>query len=939
MSGIHSLNNSLFRLYEQYVGDADSAKDVYGYWVFIVGYLAGMLGTLIYILGPAQATTQQFFLREVSITIASAGLAISLFGIVLLLPVRRRGIQASVLALAIALGGVVWFVMAYPQSWQPNQGNPLVMAVYASGCGVLAGITALVPLVTGQRGLLVEEEGISEHPDIMLGEALEDAMFAVHRNDAGDWTWNIVHEEALASATGSARTRPDAEDAIDALKAQIGNARLLEITTAAFRLYETAEDGWRWLLMRDDGSVVSESHADFDARDDAEDNVSFLKDRAPTAEIVEIEGAAYNYTQDDDGWHWELLDDERRTLAAGAAAANSRSSAVDEAEHSGELLADARTIVVDSYAVELHQAADGWRWGIVDPEDRKLVSSRNAYTGRRKAEAAAERVLDDLPNASTTVAGEPTYEVYDDGDDWHWRLVDDADDVIARHHEPLDAQSTAESNARALKAGAEEADVVEVDGAAYETYPRGEEWHWRLVTEDRSVIADSTEPHDSDETAREGIERVRSQAAEADLIEFEEAAFQVYEADSGEWRWRLIDEDGAVMADSGAEHESRSEAADAMMTLKQKAPEADIIEIDTAAFELFRDSDGGGWAWRLIDEAGKLIAEDPHVHDSRTAAREAMNELTDDLHAEIRTMASPAFQTFTDEDAAGADWHWRFVLPENRTVAASATGRSTRDNLHQSIEELRDDATIASVFTVGELSIQLQETDEWRFKFLDRNRDVLADSEQSYETKAETKDVVAMLQDDAADAPVYVRDPAIWVTNTDEGWRWELLDEERRTLAGGLEATRSSREVVDHVERVQRLAPEAGEVDFGVASFEVYPDGDGDTPEWRWRLLDDGRTVVTEGATAYPSERAARDALDDVRDLIAGASILEIDSAAFELHAEDEGWRWKLVDENGDPMATSTLVYDTRVEAREAMNTVKQTAPDGWMNFAERKRV
>jgi uncharacterized protein YegP (UPF0339 family) len=941
MSGIQGVNNSLFRLYEQYVGEADSAKDVYGYWVFIVGYLSGMLGTVIYILGPAQASGQQFLLREISITIAAGGLAVALFGIVLLLPVRQRGIQASVVGLAVALGGVTWFVLAYPQSWAPNQGNPAVMAVYAVGCGGLAGITALVPVLTGERAMLVETEGITEHPDIMLGEAMEDAMFAVHRNDRGDWTWNVVHEEAMAAATGSARTRPDAEEAIAALKEQIGNARLLEITTAAFRLYENAEDGWRWMLMRDDGSVVAESQNEFGARDGAENDVSFLKDRAPSAEVVEIEGAAFSYQQDDDGWHWELLDDERRALASGVAAANSRSSAVDEAERAGDLLEAGRTIVLESFGAELYEVGDGWRWRVIDGEQRELVTSRETHDGRRSAEAAAERVLDDLTDAGTTVAGDPTYEVLADGDAWAWRLVDDGDDVIARHVEPLVDQSSAERDARALQSGAADADVVDVDGAAYETYPEkgstpeDEEWHWRLITEDRAVVADSTEAHDSDEAARESIERVRSQAAEADLIEFEEAAFQVYEAESGEWRWRLIDEDGAVMADSGAEHESRGEAAEAMMTLKEKAPDADIIEIDTAAFELFRDDDRGGWGWRLIDEAGKLIAEDPHVHGSRSSAREAMDELTSDLHADVRTMDAPAFQSYTDGD----DWRWRFVLPENRTVAASAGAHPTRDDLHQSVEELRDDATVASVFTVGDLSVQLTETDEWRFRLLDRDRDVLADGKQSYETEDAVRSVVDDLRSDASDAPVFVSDAAIWVTQSDAGWQWELLSADRESLATGREARRSSSEVVEEVERVQRLAPAAGEVDFGVASFEVYPEEDGEAPSWRWRLLDDGRTVVTEGASSYPSERAAREALDDVRELIGGASILEIDSAAFELHAADDGWRWKLVDDNGDPMATSTQVYGTRVEAREAMNTVKDTAPDGWVNFAERQRV
>jgi uncharacterized protein YegP (UPF0339 family) len=935
MSGIQGVNNSLFRLYEQYVGEADSAKDVYGYWVFIVGYLSGMLGVSIYLAGSIVASPDNLGLREVSFSVSAFGLAIALFGIVLLLPVRRRGIQASVVGLVVSMTGIAWFLVRYPANWVPNQGDPLVMAVYATGCGVLAGITALVPVLTGERAMFVEAEGISDHPPIMMGETMEDAMFAVHRDDYGDWTWNVVHEEAMAAATGSARTRPEAEEAIDALKQQIGNARLLEITTAAFRLYETAEDGWRWLLMRDDGSVVGESHAEFDARDGAEENVSFLKDRAPTAEVVDIEGAAFNYRQTDDGWHWELLDDERRTIASGSAPANSRSSATTEAERAGELLTDARTIVLDAYGVELHEAADGWRWRLVDADDREFVTSRDAYEGRRSAEAAVERVLEDFGGASTTVAGQPTYEVFEDAGAWRWRLVDDADDVIARDVEPLDRQATAESNARELRRGAEDADVVEVDGAAYETYPDDDEWHWRLVTEDRSVVADSTEPHESDEQARESIERVRSQAAEADLIEFEEAAFQVYEAESGEWRWRLIDEDGAVMADSGAEHESRSEAADAMLTLKQKAPDADIIEIDTAAFELFRDGDTDEWGWRLIDEAGKLIAEDPHTHESRQAAREAMNELTDDLHADIRTMDVPAFQTYTEGD----DWHWRFVLPENRVVAASANAYSTRDDLHRSVEELREDAAIASVFTVGELAVQLQETDEWRFRLLNRDREVLADGEQSYETEDEARDVVEDLRGAASDAPVFVRDAAVWVTRDDAGWQWALRDADRQTLATGRDGLRSSREVVERVERVQRLAPEAGEVDFGVASFEVYPTGDGESPSWKWRLLDESRAVVTEGSTSYPSERAVRDALDDVRDLIGGASILEIDSAAFELHAENDGWRWKLVDDNGDSMATSTQVYDTRVEAREAMSTVKDTAPEGWVNFAERKRV
>jgi uncharacterized protein YegP (UPF0339 family) len=56
--------------------------------------------------------------------------------------------------------------------------------------------------------------------------------------------------------------------------------------------------------------------------------------------------------------------------------------------------------------------------------------------------------------------------------------------------------------------------------------------------------------------------------------------------------------------------------------------------------------------------------------------------------------------------------------------------------------------------------------------------------------------------------------------------------------------------------------------------------------------------------------------------------VLELDGAAFELFETDEGrWRWRLVDD-GTALATSFRAHDDREDARRAMATVREHAPD-----------
>ncbi|WP_222917770.1 DUF1508 domain-containing protein [Natrinema sp. SYSU A 869] len=971
MTSRTDVHQHLFQLYEHYVGEPDSSKDVYGYWLFIFGYIVGAAGVATFVIGYAGEGNPYTLIRISGVT-AATGLTFCLFGIVLMLPVRRRGIQASVVGLLVALAGVGFFGWAYPNNWR-NLGvdySVQVISVYTLGIGIIAGVTALVPVLTGQKGMFVEEEGATEEPPILTGDAMESAQFAVFRDENGDWTWHVLHLEALAQSTETAVTRPDATEGIERVKSQISSAGLMELTTSAFRLYEDRDGTWQWTLARDDGSIVGTCAGEFDRRDGAEESVSFLKDRGPDADVIEIEGAAFTYAEKRDQWHWQLVDENHTPMASGDTGHPSQERAEEAARTFTDRFDRARLLDIEHVGVELCERVDGWTWRFVDADDDVIATSVVEFDSRRDAEKAADALLPALESASITMAGEPTYELYESGEEWRYRLVDENEHVVARSPEGAAGQDGVEEWTDRFRDDALNSDVVEIDDAEYEVYPAPETasavesdgapadeddtlptpleepepaadggtttddataddtgpWHWRLVTDDREVVAASTEPHADAAAATTAIERVRQQASEADLIEFENAAFQVYEADSGEWRWRLIDEDGNVLADSGEEHTSRREAAEAMMTLKEQAPDAELLEIETAAFELFVDEDDE-WGWRLIDEAGKLVAEDPATHPTRGAARQAMNRLLEYLDADVRTMDRAVFQPYATED-----WHWRFVMPSGETVAVDDEGYPTRDELIDSLEGVRDAAASARRSAIGDVSVQLYGNGEWHFRLLDRDREEIADSNVSYDDRKAAMAGVEEIQLHATDAPIFAIDEAAIRVDGSDGWSWELVDRDREVIANGVGAATSKADLLDVIDDVRRLAPMAGRVDFDVASFELVADED---DHWRWRLIDEGGQTVATGSETYDTTEAARAALADVRDLIESASILEIDSVSFELHTAEDGWVWQLIDEYGTTMAESTQTYANRTDAREAMNDVKAQAPDGWITFTE----
>lgn len=777
-------DQKLVELYHRYIGEPESKRDVYGYWLLLLGSVTGLIGVFVF------QIEQLFFagsfeIREIAIVLSAIGLALGLFAVVVLLPVRRRGTQASVLGLAIAFLSIFVFTQVYPGAWSVGPAySAEIIGLYTLGIGILVAVAILVPIVTGEKGLLVEPElglGSDEAP-ILVGDATRDAFFTVYETPTNDWSWRTIKRDAIGQAATTVATDTDARMEVETVREKIAGAGLLDITTAAFRLYRTAEGAWEWSLVTAEGSIVAASDGSYGDRDGIESAVNFLKEETPDASRLEIQGAAYDVSRGEgDRWHWRLIDERHRPLAAGPDDYGEESAAEDSLERFVEWVDDPRVLAVETVAIELLSDGDQWRWRVVDSEDDMLLTSDATFDSRGDAETAATVVADHLLEAAVIEHGSPGFEVYETdgwsdagaesesaGAGWTWRLRDRADELIATMH-------------------------------------------------GRSI-------DEADATA--SAERTRSVLEATETIEFEGADYEVYPAE-GEWHWRLIDEDGAVMADSGESYEDKSEVMEGMRTLKENAPDAEVLEIETAAFEIYLSEDGE-YAWRLIDEGGKLIAESAGSYPSRMLARESVEFLIEHVDdAAVRAMEHATFQLTSDEET----WGFWLVDTDGTILAESVEDYPTYDDVTTAIANVREAGADATIDTMREVTVQIRQN---------------------------------------------------------AGYHWRLVDADTANLA---------------------VSPQP---------YESYEG-----------LIDEDETVRAVSAGSYESRDAVDDAIEAARKTTETASILEIDEVSFEFAQRDDGWIWRLIDENGAAIAESVEAHDTRQSAREEMLTVKEHAPEG----------
>lgn len=59
-----------------------------------------------------------------------------------------------------------------------------------------------------------------------------------------------------------------------------------------------------------------------------------------------------------------------------------------------------------------------------------------------------------------------------------------------------------------------------------------------------------------------------------------QATFELYEDADDEWRWRLVHDNGNIIADSGEGYASRQKCLQGLRSVVTNAPGAPVVEVD-----------------------------------------------------------------------------------------------------------------------------------------------------------------------------------------------------------------------------------------------------------------------------------------------------------------------------------------------------------------------
>jgi uncharacterized protein YegP (UPF0339 family) len=517
---------TLSAVYQNRIGTPTTHDEVRGYWIFLTGLVLGVVGFVLFLPSESAAGASGLTLREASIALAAAGLAMIVAGPVIRLPLKSWANYAAYLGQLVSFLAVVWFVLVFPADWNVQTGNQPVIVLYAAGLAVTTLGGALVPLVVGTTR---DDLEASQRRAADLEEDLRDLRRERDRL-----------ETELEEARGAGATAADRTETLEAdlaeLEAQLDSLRASQ---AQFELYEDTAGEYRWRLRHRNGNVVADGGQGYTRKHNAKKGLASVRRNALGASLLEIEPDPETEEPEEALEEAPLIPD------------------VEESQATFEVYED---------------EADQWRWRLVHDNGEVIADGGEGYASKRNAREGLESVKRNAGPASYLQFDPVSFEVYRDGaGEWRWRLVHKNGNIIAAASEGYTRRRDARRSVDTVK------DTLADD--AFEVYEDARGDHrWRLTAANNEVIATSGEGYSSASEAREAVERVQAYAPEADALDVGFAAFEVYRDQTEEWRWRLRHRNGEVIADGGEGYASRHGIHDAIESVKRNAPGAETAE-------------------------------------------------------------------------------------------------------------------------------------------------------------------------------------------------------------------------------------------------------------------------------------------------------------------------------------------------------------------------
>jgi len=537
MSSHKSGESTFHSLYRTRVGDPETADEIRGYWLFVVGVVLAVAGVLLFL-----ASEPQGGIRQLSIVMVGVSMLLLLVGPVIRLPLQPRATTLVYVGATIATIGIVYFVAVFPGGWSLRNGNTAVIGIYGLGLLVAGAGGVFVPL-------LADPESTTDVGELRRELAALDDVLADTAADEADLATEIADlrravgasDDAVATlgraVTALSQDLADAETDRDELVEQLWEHRT---SHARFELYEDSRGEFRWRLRHRNGQIVASSGEGYTQRHNAQNGIESVRHNALGAMVLRIESEA---ALADAGEQFELVDETKSQTT-----------------------------------FELYEDRGGeFRWRLRHDNGNIVADGGEGYSRRRDARDAIERVQSHAGPAEYLRVDPTGFEIYRDGaDEWRWRLVHRNGNVLADGGEGYSRRRDARRAVDRVRGG--------VDELTFETYEdAADEWRWRLKAANGQIVADGGEGYSRKSGVDDAIERVRAYASEADVLDIGVAAFEVYVDNAGEFRWRLRHRNGQIVATGSEGYAAKSKAENAVDQFKLNAPASVIEDLDEAS--------------------------------------------------------------------------------------------------------------------------------------------------------------------------------------------------------------------------------------------------------------------------------------------------------------------------------------------------------------------
>jgi len=231
-------NNFLFNIYERYIGEPKTQTDVYlGFGLFFAGVAFAGVALVSFVVGVSlygyRGESGYFSVAQVAYTFALVSAPVTMFSVVVLLPIKRKAVYGALTGALIACVATVAFVSSYPGQWAEAGAKRMliVMGSYAVGVSIVLAATAAaliahhlervtVPTAPEVKKDESTEDGVSkEEVEKDIEEAMEEVdlnLGGVERSENRDLTFRTDFDDSGLKGGQSKKPTKTVSSGVDA---------------------------------------------------------------------------------------------------------------------------------------------------------------------------------------------------------------------------------------------------------------------------------------------------------------------------------------------------------------------------------------------------------------------------------------------------------------------------------------------------------------------------------------------------------------------------------------------------------------------------------------------------------------------------------------------------------------------------------------------------